>query len=76
MKFSKSSAERENDVYWTKSWLTVSLLERCLRWQGSSLDFKIVRFASDERFALDNLETFLKVSTVITGVIISFNKVN
>ena len=36
--------------------------------------FKIVQFASNERFALENLETFLKVGTVITGVIISFNK--
>ena len=29
--------------------------------------FKIVQFASNERFALENLETFLKVATVITG---------
>ena len=36
--------------------------------------FKIVRFASNEHFALENLETFLKVSTVIKSVIISFNK--
>ena len=36
--------------------------------------FKIVQFASNERFALDNLETFLKVGAVITGIITSFNK--
>ena len=37
-------------------------------------NFKFVRFTSNERFALESLETFLKVSSVITGVIISFNK--
>ena len=37
-------------------------------------NIKLVRFALNERFALENLEAFLKVSSVITGVIISFIK--
>ena len=37
-------------------------------------NFKFVRFASNERFALENIKRFLKVTIVITGVIISFNK--